>query len=257
VVVLFALLTPLIEGPSRDWPPALVLMLLAAVPLAWITWRHLLARQARHGDALFDPALFRLRKVGLGLLCTLCVNPIMPGYLLVLTFSLQTGRELAASQMAYACAPIAFGAMTGITLLGPRLNRRIGVRTLLVGIGVSAASLILCAFALDGDLSWPQLLAAQYGMGIGLGLCGPQLSYLTLRDVPVASAGVAAGLLTTVQQVAAAFGVALAGLVFFHGLNGSAAGAYQRAYLHVLPLLLGLLAVGALGAGRLVSEMRA
>jgi len=94
-------------------------------------------------------------------------------------------------------------------------------------------------------------------MGIGLGLCGPQLSYATLRDVPIASAGVAAGLLTTVQQVAAAFGVALAGLVFFHGLDATAAGGYQRAYVHVLPLLLGLLGLGALGAGRLVKAMRA
>jgi EmrB/QacA subfamily drug resistance transporter len=256
VVLLFALLTPLIEGPSRGWPAGLVLMLLAAVPLGWITWRHLGRRQLRHGDALVDPALFRLRKVGLGLLCTLCVNPIMPGYLLVMTFALQTGRGLSAAQMAYACAPIAFGAMTGITLLGPRLNRRIGVRTLLAGIGVSAASLVLCALALDGGLSWPLLLAAQYGMGVGLGLCGPQLSYATLRDVPVASAGVAAGLLTTVQQVAAAFGVALAGLVFFHGLDGSVAGGYQRAYLHVLPLLLGLLGAGALGAARLARAMR-
>lgn len=257
VALLFTLLTPLIEGPSRDWPPALVLMLLAAVPLGWITWRHLSIRQADHGDALVDPALFRLRKVGLGLLCTLCVNPIMPGYLLVMTLTLQTGRGLTAAQMAYACAPIAFGAMTGITLLGPRLNRRIGVRTLLAGIGVFATSLILCAFALTGDLSWPLLLAAQYGMGIGLGLCGPQLSFATLRDVPVASAGVAAGLLTTVQQVAAAFGVALAGLVFFHGLDGGAAAGYQRGFVHVLPLLLGLLTVGALGAGRLVNAMRA
>jgi MFS family permease len=252
VLVLFALLTPLIEGPARGWPPGLIAMLLGAAPLGWIAWRHLAARQARHGDALVDPALFRLRKVALGLLCTLCVNPVMPGYLLVMTFVLQTGRGLSASQMAYACAPIAFGAMTGITLLGPRLNRRIGVRTLLAGIAVSAASLTLCALALRSGLSWPLLVAAQFGMGIGLGLCGPQLSFATLRDVPVSAAGVASGLLTTVQQVAAAFGVALAGLVFFHGLDATAAEGYRRAYLHVLPLLLGLLAAGAVGAVRLV-----
>jgi EmrB/QacA subfamily drug resistance transporter len=256
VLLLFALLTPLIEGPSRGWPPVLVLMLLGALPLGWATWRYLGARQARRGDALVDPALFRRRKVAIGLLCTLCVNPIMPGYLLVMTFVLQAGRGLSASQMAYACAPIAFGAMTGITLLGPRLNRRIGVRTLLAGIAVFAASLCLCALALGGALSWPLLVAAQFGMGIGLGLCGPQLSYATLRDVPVSGAGVASGLLTTVQQVAAAFGVALAGLAFFHGLDGATAGAYRNAYLHVLPLLLGLLALGALGAWRLVKAMR-
>jgi EmrB/QacA subfamily drug resistance transporter len=256
VLLLFALLTPLIEGPARGWPPLLALMLLGALPLGWATWRYLGARQAKRGDALVDPALFRRRKVALGLLCTLCVNPIMPGYLLVMTFVLQTGRGLSASQMAYACAPIAFGAMTAITLLGPRLNRRIGVLTLLAGITVFAASLCLCALALHGALSWPLLVAAQFGMGIGLGLCGPQLSYATLRDVPVSDAGVASGLLTTVQQVAAAFGVALAGLAFFHGLDGVTAEAYRNAYLHVLPLLLGLLALGALGAGRLVKAMR-
>jgi EmrB/QacA subfamily drug resistance transporter len=256
VLLLFALLTPLIEGPARGWPPGLVLMLLATLPLGWATWRYLGARQARYRDALVDPALFRRRKVALGLLCTLCVNPIMPGYLLVMTFVLQTGRGLSASQMAYACAPIAFGAMTGITLLGPRLNRRIGMRTLLAGIAVSATSLIVCALALRGGLSWPLLVLAQFGMGIGLGLCGPQLSNATLRDVPVSDAGVAAGLLTTVQQVAAAIGVALAGLVFFHGLDGGSAGAYQRAYLQVLPLLLGLLGAASLGAARLAKTSR-
>jgi len=256
VLLLFALLTPLIEGPSRGWPPALILMLLCALPLAWATWRYLGKRQARSGDALVDPALFRRRKVTLGLLCTLCVNPIMPGYLLVMTFVLQTGRGLSASQMAYACAPIAAGAMTAITLLGPRLNRRVGVRTLQGGIVAFVGSLCLCALALHGSLSWPLLVAAQFGMGIGLGLCGPQLSNATLRDVPVSAAGVAAGLLTTVQQIAAAFGVALAGLAFFDGLDGATADAYADAYLQVLPLFLGLLGLGALGSVRLIETMR-
>jgi len=256
VLLLFALLTPLIEGPARGWPLALILLLASALPLAWATWRYLGRRQARHGDALVDPALFKRNRVALGLLCTLCVNPIMPGYLLVMTFVLQTGRGLSAAQMAYACVPIALGAMTGITQLGPRLNRRIGVRTLLVGIAVTAASLLLCAWAVHGPLSWPLLALAQFGMGIGLGLCGPQLSNATLRDVPLSSAGVAAGLLTTVQQVAGAFGVALAGLVFFHGLAAPSAVAYARAYLLVLPLFLGLLGLGALGAARLSEAMR-
>jgi EmrB/QacA subfamily drug resistance transporter len=257
VLLLFALLTPLIEGPSRGWPPALVLMLMGALPLGWATWRHLGARQLRSGDALVDPALFRRRKVALGLLCTLCVNPIMPGYLLAMTFVLQTGRGISASQMAYACVPIALGAMCGITLLGPWLNRRIGVRTLLAGIAVSATGMSLAAWALHGALSWPLLVVAQFCMGVGLGLCGPQLSNATLRDVPMSSAGVAAGLFTTVQQVAGALGVALAGLAFFRNLDLATPAAYHGAYLQVLPLLLGLLALGALGALSLGNAMRA
>lgn len=257
VLLLFAVLAPLIEGPSRGWPAPLVLLLLASAPMGWLVWRHLQARQRRRGNALVDPALFKRRKVALGLLCTLCVNPVMPGYLLVMTFVLQSGVGLSASQMAYACAPIAAGAMCGITLLGPWLNRRIGVRVLFAGIAVTAASLSLCGLALSGRLSWVLLAAAQFGMGIGLGLCGPQLSHATLREVPVSSAGVAAGLLTTVQQVAGAFGVALAGLVFFLGLDGAAVSqGYHRAFLHVLPLLLGLLALGLAAASRLERSMR-
>jgi EmrB/QacA subfamily drug resistance transporter len=254
VLLLFAVLVPLIEGPSRGWPPGLVLMLLAALPLGWLTLLYLRARQARYGNALVNPALFKRRKVALGLLCTLCVNPVMPGYLLVMTFVLQTGMGLSASATAYACVPIALGAMSGITLLGPRLYRRIGGRVLITGIAVSAFSLCLSAWALHGALlDMPALALAQFGMGLGLGLCGPQLSNATLQDVPMSDAGVAAGLLTAVQQLAGALGVALAGMAFFHGLDGAepAAQRYQQAYLRVLPLLFGLLATGTLGAVRL------
>jgi MFS family permease len=121
---------------------------------------------------------------------------------------------------------------------------------------VSATGMSLAAWALHGALSWPLLVVAQFCMGVGLGLCGPQLSNATLRDVPMSSAGVAAGLFTTVQQVAGALGVALAGLAFFRNLDLATPAAYHGAYLQVLPLLLGLLALGALGALSLGKAMR-
>jgi EmrB/QacA subfamily drug resistance transporter len=260
VLVLFALLTPLIEGPGRGWPPALQVLLAAAVPLAWATARYLRWRQAAHGDALVPPALFKLRKVALGLLCTLCINPVLPGYLLVMTFVLQVGIGLSASQMAYACAPIALGAMGGITLIGPRLFKRLGVRVMLVGVSVSAASLCLAGWAVHGGVLLPWHLGlAQFGMGLGMGLCGPQLSNATLQDVPMSDAGVAAGMFTAVQQIAAALGVALAGLLFFHGQAPVAAAArhYAQTYLHVLPLFGCLLAAAAVGTWRLARAMQA
>jgi len=199
-----------------------------------------------------------LRKVALGLLCTLCINPVLPGYLLVMTFVLQTGIGLTASQMAFACAPIAFGAMGGITLIGPRLFRLLGVRVMMVGLSVTGASLFLAAWAVHGGqlLYWP-LGLAQFGMGLGMGLCGPQLSNSTLQDVPMSDAGVASGLFTAVQQIAAALGVALAGLAFFHGLHQETAEAsqYANAFLQVLPLFYGLLAAAMFGASRLARVM--
>ncbi|WP_338761072.1 MFS transporter [Massilia sp. METH4] len=260
VLVLFALLAPLIEGPTRGWPAGLMVLLAAAVPLAWATVRYLRWRQAKHGNALVDPALLKRRKVALGLLCTLCINPILPGHLLAMTFVLQTGLGLSASEMAYACAPIAAGAMGGIVLLGPWLFRRLGVRVMMIGIGVSCAGLALAAWSVHGgQLHYAPLLAAQFGMGLGMGLCGPQLSNATLQDVPIADAGVAAGLFTAVQQVAGAVGVALTGLVFFGvaGGGGDAALRYADAYLYALPLLLGLLAAAFLGTMWLAKVMPA
>jgi hypothetical protein len=249
VLLLFAILLPLIEGPGRAWPLWTIATLAGAAPLAWGTWRYLLWREARRGHALVPPALLKRRRVALGLLCGLCLQPIIPGYLLVMTFVLQGGQGLSASQMAYACAPIALGAMLGISLLGPRLHRHLGVYALLPGAGAQLASLLLIGWAC-GFASMPlwALALGQLGMGIGLGLVGPPLSNATLADVPLAEAGAASGLLSAVQQLAGALGVALAGLLFFRGgpaLDIGAAYDYAAAYRQVLPLFLGLLAGGA------------
>ena len=93
------------------------------------------------------------------------------------------------------------------------------------------------------------LALGQLGMGIGLGLVGPPLSNATLADVPLAEAGAASGLLSAVQQLAGALGVALAGLLLFHGgpaIDIGQAYDYTAAYRQVLPLFIGLLLGGAM-----------
>jgi len=250
VLLLFAILLPLIEGPGRGWPLWTSATLLGALPLAWLTWRYLVWRDGRHGHALVPPALLRRRRVALGLLCSLCLQPIIPGYLLVMTFVLQGGQGLSASQMAYACAPIALGAMLGISLIGPRLHHRLGAYAMLPGAGAQLASLLLIGWAIS-QAAMPlwALALGQLGMGVGLGLVGPPLSNATLADVPLAEAGAASGLLSAVQQLAGALGVALAGLLFFHGGPAVEIGQaydYAAAYRQVLPLFIGLLLGGAL-----------
>jgi hypothetical protein len=189
------------------------------------------------------------RRVALGLLSGLCLQPIVPGYLLVMTFVLQGGQGLSASQMAYACAPIAFGAMLGISLLGPVLHRRVGTYALLPGAAAQLASVLLIGWAI-GQPALPlwALVLGQLAMGVGLGLVGPPLSNATLADVPLAEAGAASGLLSAVQQLAGALGVALAGLLFFHGGPAVDFGRdydHVAAYYRVLPLFAGLLLGGA------------
>jgi EmrB/QacA subfamily drug resistance transporter len=258
VLLLFAILLPLIEGPARGWPLWTIATLASTAPLAWITWRYLGWREKCHGHALVPPALLRRRTVALGLLCALCLQPIIPGYLLVMTFVLQGGQGLSAAQMAYACAPIALGAMLGISLLGPKLHRRLGIHALLPGVVAQLGSLLLIGWAISLQTMplWA-LALGQLGMGIGLGLVGPPLSNATLTDVPLAEAGAASGLLNAVQQLAGALGVALAGLLFFHGgpaVDIGQAYDYAAAYRRVLPLFTGLLLGGAVVCVRLAGR---
>jgi MFS family permease len=255
VLLLFAILLPLIEGPGRGWPLWTSAVLFASLPLAWLTWRYLVWRDGRHGHALVPPCLLQRRRVSLGLLCALCLQPIVPGYLLVMTFVLQGGQGLSASQMAYACAPIALGAMLGISLIGPRLHHRMKTYAMLPGAAAQLASLLLIGWAIS-QAAMPlwALALGQLAMGIGLGLVGPPLSNATLADVPLAEAGAASGLLSAVQQLAGALGVALAGLLFFHGGPAVEIGQaydYAAAYRAVLPLFIGLLLGGALACVRL------
>ncbi len=249
-----SLVLPLIEGPERHWPAWCVGLLLASLPLGWALWRHLLRRMARSGSALVDPALFKLPAVRLGLLCSLCLNGITPAYLLVMTFVLQMGLHYTPLQMAWLCLPIAAGAMLSISVLGRHLMAKLGTGTILLGAAVTMLSVIWMAWVLQAAAPpLAALLLGQAGFGLGLGLTGPPLSAITLQDVPLAEAGAASGLVSAAQQVSGALGVAAAGLVFFAVLPGlllspSASGvmAQARAYLRVLPLLLGLLALGAL-----------
>lgn len=248
IVLALCILVPLIEGPGRDWPWWCVALLLLAAPMAWCTWRYLGWRERRHGDALVPPLLLERPRIALGLLCNLLVQPVIPGYLLVMTFVLQNGHGLSATHMAYACAPIAIGAMVGISLLGPRLHRRLGVRAFFPGLLALAASTCLIGWVVTQPaLLLLPLALGQFGMGVGLGLCGPPLTNATLHEVPLAAAGVASGLLSAVQQLAGSIGVALSGLLFFYGRAWSASGSAEEfggAYLQTLPLFLALL-VGA------------
>lgn len=253
ILWLTSIVMPLIEGPALKWTTWTWLTLLSSLPLGWLTWRYMDWRTRRDGSALVNPQLLRLRTLRLGLMCSLCVHPVIPGYLLMLTLILQQGWGYSALDMSLICLPIALGAMFSISLLSQRLVPYLGPRTISLGIVVTGISLVTVGVALQSAPQSQALLAlGQLGMGLGLGLSGPPLSMLTLQDAPLRDAGAASGLAIAVQQIAGALGIAGTGLMFFMVLtwvtpisgSGLQTPAQAVAYLRVLPLLLGLLAVG-------------
>jgi len=245
---LLALVLPLIQGPEQGWP-AWCLGLLASTPLlAGGCVVYLRQRQARSGDALLPPALLGLAGFRQALLCSLLLHGVVPGYLLVLSFVLQTGLGYSPLQMALACLPIALGAMASISWLGQRLIQRWRQRTVLAGAVLQAlAVLLFAAVAAAARPPATLLLLAQACMGLGLGLVGPALASVMLQDVPTAHAGAASGLGSMVQQLAGVLAVAAVGGVFFARLGAApeAATSTVQAGLMALPVLLLWLAAGA------------
>jgi MFS family permease len=98
-----------------------------------------------------------------------------------------------------------------------------------------------------------------YGLGQG-NLQSPLVNFI-LADVPPTDAGSASGVVTTVQQLSFALGVAVIGGVFAASLGPHAAAArYGEAFVHALAWNIGLLAVTftasfALPRGQQVSAM--
>lgn len=254
-----ALLLPLIQGPELGWPTWCLASLLASVPLAWVTASAWARRQARDGAALVNPALLRLSAVKRGLLASLAVNGVVPGYLLVLTFTLQQGLAASAAQVALLCAPIAVGAALSISLIAQWVVPRIGAAAVVLGAGVQAGAVALALWTLWQLLAQPGgavldagLLLAHGLLGVGIGLIGPALTTATLQAVPLDEAGSAAGVVGAVQQLAAALALALAGLLLFQGAHAALLAAELRdGLVRVAPYLLGTLAVGALAASGL------
>lgn len=223
VAVLGALMLPLIQGPEWHWPAWCLGLLAASAPLAALTWAYWRWRDRHDGAALLRPGLLQLLALRRGLLSSLLLNGIVPGYLFVATFALQQGRGLAAWQMSLLCLPIALGAMVSVGWLGQRVMQRHGSRTLLWGVGLQALSLAVTAWVLPGGAPlWPGMLLAHGLLGLGLGLVGPPLTALTLQDVPLPDAGSAAGVASAVQQVAGALAVVAVGLVLGAGIGSQA-----------------------------------
>jgi MFS family permease len=113
-------------------------------------------------------------------------------------------------------------------------SRRVGERRgtfLAVGmtcIVVALATLVTTlALAPDGDIRHV-VLAALSVYGLGQGLLSPVMYSTVLSGVPLRSAGAASGVLSTCQQVSAALGVGVIGLVFASVL-GSRTGAQAHA----------------------------
>ncbi|MEV0585486.1 MFS transporter [Nonomuraea sp. NPDC050310] len=234
------LLLPIIQTEAWGWTWTSYGLLAAGVLVLAIFLAYERRLTARGAEPVFDPALLRIRSFAAGLAAsTLFFGGIGP-FFLTLSVYLQYGTGRTAWATGLVILPYALGSII-TSGLGVALAAKAG-RTLLVtgSLTVAASQLVLWLVAKDGTDPgyWPLALALLIG-GLGLGLAAPILVNVVLAGVPGRNAGAAGGVLSTVNQIGAAVGIAVLGTLFFTAATGSTAAAPALSdYSHALGTVL-------------------
>ncbi|WP_030241039.1 MFS transporter [Streptomyces sp. NRRL S-350] len=249
---LTALVLPLIQGPQLGWPLWTVLCLGASAVLlaAFAVHQHRATSTAAAAAAttataattagstaiagrtatapttpLVDTRLFRSRTFSAGVLAQLAFWLGQGSFFLVLALHLQFGRGLDALGAGLVFTAIGLGYLITSNATHRVTARYGGRRTIAVGGLLMAAGLGLLAVAAygaaDGSVWW--LAPGLFVDGLGMGLVIAPVTSVVLEGVEPRLAGSAAGVVSTVQQVGGALGIALIGLVYYGAGDPTAA----------------------------------
>ena len=240
-----AMVLPLVEGRQHHWP-LWTWVSLASAPLILLAFAAHQRRLARRGgEPVMAPALFRNRAFSAGLITQLVFWSGQASFFLVLALYLQQGRGLSALDSGLVFTILAISYVVA-SAQAPALVARHGRRLIAAGALVLALGhgLLLAAVAHIGDGgSIVYLIPGLLTIGAGMGLLIVPLTTTILSGVEPEYAGAASGAMTTMQNVGAALGVAVTGVIFFGALHGGYAHALELSLAQLAGLLLAVAAL--------------
>lgn len=222
---LVALVVPLTLGPTAGWPAwSLGLLGVAAVTLTAFALAQR-ATERQGGLPVVPPSVLRVAVVRNGLLMTLLFFVSYGAFLYEISQYARTAWGADGWDVAMVTLGFGGGFLVAALLL-PGILGRVGPRIMVFAASGQAVALLGIALvvALDGGRSAPPALQP---LLIALGavqalMYGPALQTVLSRT-PDWAAGVAGGLLTTLQQLGIGLGVALLGGLF-HAVTAAAGG---------------------------------
>ncbi|MBM6398610.1 MFS transporter [Ochrobactrum anthropi] len=228
---LLLLLLPLLEGPNIGWPFWTWACMAASIALlaVFLAWEHLVAR--RGGDPAIDLTLFRNTGFSAGSLVVLLIYSTSTSLFLCFALLVQSGLGLTPFAAGTLFAPASVGFVVA-SLTAPKLVARFGNIAIAGGALVYAAGigwLILSAAGLRDGAGTFVLLPPLVLLGFGQGLSMTPLLNLVIGYVEEKHAGMAAGFISTMQQVGGAFGVSVVGIFFVSILGRDASEGVSQA----------------------------
>jgi len=246
-VALGLLTYPLVEGRDQGWPAWSFVMLAASLPMMFVFVLYERAKTRRDGSPLVELSMFRDRAFSAGSALSAVFFSAIPAFFLIFSITLQIGLGFSPLRAGLTTVPWSVSTAISSTMsvrLAPRLGKRIlSVGCVLLVLGM--LGVILTIRARGTSLDGPELIPALILAGLGMGCIIAPLTNIILAGIGRGDAGSASGVLTTMQQVGGAIGVAVVGVIFF-GLLGSRADSAGSA---VIPQLRADLAAAHLPSG--------
>lgn len=244
------LLVPLVEAPTHGWQLWSFLALAGAAILLIAFYRHQEARRAAGHQPLVDMVLMRQPRFAQGGLLVLLIYSTASSFFLCFALLVQTGFGLSPFEAGSVFVPCSI-AFVILSLSAPRLVARFGTPAIAVGAlvyAVSFAIMVAQVWVAGADLVVAHLIPALIVVGGAQAMIMTPLLNLVLGFVEEQKAGMAAGVISTLQQVGAALGVAAVGILFGATLGSGSEGVgalYASAFVSVMTYNVGAAVVAA------------
>ena len=239
---LTALVLPLVEGRQHGWPAWTWISLAATPVLVAALIVHQRGVRARGASPLVDLGLFRARSFSAGLLTQVCFWAGQASFFVVLALYLQQGRGLRPLPAGLVFTILAAAYVVAASV-APGLAARRGRAVIAGGALVLAAGHLLLLLAVADVGVRGSLAALAPGLvfvGAGMGLVLAPLASTILTTLEPERAGAASGMLSTMQNVGNALGVAVTGVIFFGSVGAGYAHAFELSVAELAVLLIGV-----------------
>ncbi|MEQ1963613.1 MFS transporter [Xenorhabdus khoisanae] len=244
---IFALLLPLLIGPTLNWPIwSWALLFLACLVLLQFL-RHEKHYVAQGKTPLFNFDLLKNKQFSLGCLLVLFVYSTSSSFFLIFALFLQNGLGFNPFDAGLIFAPASIGFVLS-SLNAPYWVKRFGSKAIVIGALLYAISFLALITAIvmlspttlsptNFSMATPLFVIVPILMllGYGQGFVMTPLLNVVLAFVNVRFAGMASGIIATLQQVGAAFGVAVVSILIqwhFNNVDILTFITYQNAFVH-------------------------
>ncbi len=218
---LVALLVPLIEGQQRGWPLWTYLTLAGGVLLLGVFGAWEVAYTRRGASPLVPPHLFSHPSFSGGVILALVYFAAFTSIFFTISLLWQSGLGHTALESGVVSIPFAIGSIIA-SAQSNQLSQRLGRTVLVIGTALVTVGLVWTWLVLrsaePATLSHWDLLAPLFIAGLGNGAFIAPNAQFIIATVDRAEAGAASGVVSTMQRVGSAVGIAIIGSVLFGSL---------------------------------------